>query len=187
MRVGEYFERCLSRITQLFVRSIWERLYEITTVQATTSPFRIFGTDDSLNFYSIVILLAVTAAGVRLLTGNEHQHGWLVFLFTIVGYWRGTQHQQQEQATIMEDPSRAESDVVLLLGLRLGWFVLMNGLTHVGPVLVTIMLALFAGAAWGDYHYSQQVWQVWTQSWTKMLDDAWNKLVGQTPSYRAYY
>ena len=187
MRMGEYFGRHLSLITQLFARSIWERLYEITTFQATASPFRIFGSDDALNFYTMIVFLAVTAAGVRLVTGNEHQHGWLVFLVTTVGYWRGTQHQQQDQAIILEDPSRAESDVVLLLGLRLGWFVLMNGLTHVGPVLVTIMLALFAGAAWGDYHYSQQVWQVWTQSWTKMLDDAWNKLVGQTPSYRAHY
>jgi hypothetical protein len=87
----------------------------------------------------------------------------------------------------MAESDPEDSDLMIWVGTRLVWFVMMNGLSHVGPELVTMALALFAGAVWGDYHYSQQVFQVWASSWSRMLDDAWNQLFGRTPDYRAYY
>lgn len=171
-----------------FDYSVWERLYKTTTFQATDSLFRCFGSNDSFNFYALVLVLALAAAAVRLITGNRQPHGWLIFLVTMAGYFRGAQQQQPiQQAAVFEDPTQVESDVTMLLTLRLFWFMLINGLANVGPVLVTIVFAFLAGSALGDYHYSQQVWQVWAQSWSKMLDDAWNHLFGRTPGYRAYY
>ena len=164
---------------------VWERLQQVTTLQAANSPFRIFGSNDALNFYAAAVSLSITAAGARLLTGHEQKRGWLIFLVTVMGYWRGTQHQQQE-ATILDDPTRVESDLIMWMGLRLFWFILSNGLSHVGGDLVTICLAIFLGAALGDYHYSQQIWQVWTQSWSNMLDNLLSGIFGSKPNYRAY-
>ena len=167
---------------------VWERLYQVTALQATTSPCRIAGSDDALNFYAAAVVLVLTAAGVRLVTGHEQGHGWFVFVVTAVGYWRGVQNSQQASSTLMPlvGENQAESDLVLWMTMRLAGFVVANGLSNVGPILVSILLALFAGATWGDYHYNQQVWQVWTQSWSKMLDETWTQLFGWTPNYRAY-
>lgn len=179
--------------SNMLLYPVWERLYQVTKLQAASSPCRIVGNNDDLNFYAAVLVLIMTAAGIRFLTGHEQQHpgqqshGWLVLLVTVVGYWQGTQSQRQLQGTIFEDPAPAESDLALWITFRLGWFLLANGLANVGPALVTLALSYFAGTAMGDYHYNQQVWQVWTQSWSNMIDDTLSQLFGRSPNYRAYY
>ena len=173
--------------TNVLLYPIWERLYQVTTAQAVSSPCRFVGgtTRDDVNYYVAVLVLIITAAGVRLVTGHGSQHGgWLVFLVCAVGYWQGTQSQREQQVTIFEDAE--SSDLVMWMTLRLAWFVLANGLANIGGAVVTLGLAFFAGTAWGDYHYNQQVWQVWTQSWSSMLDDAWTSLFGP-PTTRYHY
>lgn len=173
--------------SNLLLYPVWERMYQVTTLQAASSPCRIVGNNDDLNFYAAVLVMTIIAAGVRLLTGHEEQsHGWLVFLVTVVGYWQGTQSQSQQlQGTIFEDPT--ETDLSVWIAFRLGWFLLANGLDNVGPALVTLAVSYFAGTAMGDYHYNQQVWQVWTQSWSNMIDDTLSQLFGRSPNYRTHY
>lgn len=186
---------------------VLERLYQMTTLQATTSPCRIAGSNDAVNFYAALIVLAVVAAGVRLLSGHHHsnnnqqqlsrnsqsnQNAWLVFVLTALGYWRGTFARQQEQPSFLtmmvletENNDEETNNLVLLAGLRIAWFMLSNGIVAVFDNIFTWALALMCGAALGDYHFSQQIWEVWSQSWDKFWDDTWTRLFGR--GYRTYY
>ena len=179
-------QNCILWLMQVFVDSnvllfpVWERLYSVTVQQASDSPSRLAGKDDALNFYAAILILAVTAAGVRLVSGNERKYGWLIWVVINIGYWRGTQMQSMRtmQSTILDDTSEENSDLMIWMSLRLVLFVMVNGLAHVGPVLVTMLVTLFAGAAWGDYHYSHQVWQVWTSSFSSLMENSWKYMFG---------
>lgn len=207
MKLVGWLLQCLADANVLLY-PVWERLYQLTLAQAVTSPCRVAGSKDAWNFYAAVLVLAVVAAGVRLLSGHSRNNNnihvvvqgnntaWLVFLLTTFGYWRGTFARQQEQPSfwsmmVVDDSSDAAAEtnnLVMLFCLRMAWFVLSNGLVQAFDNIFTWSCALLCGAALGDYHYSHQVWEVWSQSWTKFMDDAWAQLFGRSPRgyQRAY-
>jgi hypothetical protein len=165
--------------SNMFLFPALTRLHELTLAQATTSFWRV-SDDDKINFYAAFGVLIATAILVQGTIGRSNRNGWAIIVATLLGYLRGTQGALADSWVTRWMGTPADEQHWEMVAWTWARCAMLFATADSLWTLAAFWVANLVGAALGEDHFGQQVWQVWSQSIAQTYDETVRLLFGGT-------